>query len=398
MIKVVLFFAVLLAAALGVAWLADKDGSVSVVWLGDVYTVHVLTAVLLLLALLVALMLVWSLIATVFRLPSLIGMWSRNRRRQRGFDAVSRGLVAIAAGDGRTAAKQAGEAERLMGQQPLTMLLSAQAAQLQGDADKAGKAFGAMLEQPDTRLVGLRGLFIEAERRADPLAARFYADEAYKLAPGSQWASEAALAYRCREGDWQGAIQLVEQAVSRRLIDKETGKKKRALLHTADALARSSSDPDGAFRSAQEAFRLDPSLVPAAAYLGRRHSEKGEYSRASKILEANWPTGPHPDVAEAYLNVRIGDSGQDRLKRARQLLKMMPADPEARLVVARARNRRPRVPARAREPRTAGAGATHGARLRPDGRARRDRKRQHGSGEGVARARVPRAEGQGLGR
>ncbi len=336
MIRVVVFFAALLALAGGVAWLADKDGAVAVTWLGATYEVHILTGVLALLALMIVLALVWSLLRTLLRLPALMGMASRSRRKQKGYDAVSKGLVAIAAGDHRTAGKQADEAQRLLGAQPLAMLLAAQSAQLAGNSDKAGKAFNAMLDQTGTRLVGLRGLFIEAERKGDPAAARFYADEAYKLSPGTDWASDAALSYRCQEGDWQGALQMVEQAVSRRLITKEAGRSQRALLLTADALARAPHDPDGAFRAAQEAVKLDPSLVPAAAFLGRRYAEKGELLRASKMLEANWVKGPHPDVAEAYLNVRIGDSGKDKLKRARTLLRLAPAHPESRLTVARA--------------------------------------------------------------
>jgi HemY protein len=336
MIRVVIFLAGLLALAFGMAWLADKDGTVAVTWLGATYEVHILTAVLALLVSMMALIVLWNLLRTVLRLPALMGMASRNRRKQKGYDAVSRGLVAIAAGDHRTAGKQAEEAQRLLGAQPLAMLLSAQSAQLAGDGDKAGKAFNSMLEQSDTRLVGLRGLFIEAERKGDGPAARFYADEAHKLAPGTEWASEAALSYRCQDGDWPGALQLVEQAVSRRLITKEAGRMQRALLLTADALTRAPHDPDGAFRAAQEAVKLDPSLVPAAAFLGRRYAEKAELSRASKLLETNWTTGPHPDVAEAYLNVRLGDSGKDKLKRARTLLRLTPTHPEARLTVARA--------------------------------------------------------------
>mgnify|MGYP002654820744 FL=1 len=131
-------------------------------------------------------------------------------------------------------------------------------------------------------------------------------------------------------------MALVEQAASRRMIDKETARKQRAILLTADALDRSAREPEGSLTAAKEAVRLDPGLAPAAAFLGRRTSEKGEYSRASKIIEAAWNVQPHPDLAEAYLDVRLGDSALDRLKRAKTLLKLKPGETEARLAVARA--------------------------------------------------------------
>ncbi len=336
MIRVVLFLAFVLAVALGVAWIADRPGQVVVTWLGRTVELDILTAIIAFLLATIALAVTWSLIRLVLRLPSIIAFASRSRRRQKGFEAVARGMVAVSAGDARTAQKQAAEAQRLLGHEPLTMLLSAQSAQLAGDGGKAEKAFTAMLEHKDTRLVGLRGLHIEASRRGDGDAATFYAAEAYKLAPAADWASEAALAQRCRDRDWLGAMALVEQAVSRRLIDKETGRRQRAVLLTADALDRGPRDPEASLRAAQEAVKLAPALAPAAAYLGRRLSEKGDYRGASKVLEAAWKQQPHPEVAEAYLDVRLGDAAQDRLKRAKTLQRIAPRDAEARLIVARA--------------------------------------------------------------
>jgi HemY protein len=336
MIRVLVFLALLLAAALGFAWLADRPGSVALTWQNRVYEVELITALLAVIVLALAFSIAWSLLRTFVRLPAIMSLASRNRRRARGYQAISRGLVAVTAGDARTAQHQAAEAERLLGHEALTLLLSAQSSQLAGEPAKAEKAFGKMLEDSDTRIVGLRGLHIEAQRKGDGQAARFYAEEAYKLAPGSDWASEASLAYRCADRDWLGAMALVEQAASRRLISKDAAKRQRAALLTANALDKDGSDPDGAFRAVQEAVRLDPGLPPSAALLGRKLSGKGDYGKASKILEAAWKVLPHPEVADAYLDVRLGDSAQDRLKRARTLQRLQPAHPESRLTLARA--------------------------------------------------------------
>jgi len=336
MIRVVIFLALALAAALGVVWIADRPGQVVVTWLGRTVELDILTAIVAFLVAAVAMTLAWSLLRLVFRLPSLIAVANRGRRRGRGFEAVARGMVAVSAGDARTAQKQASQAQKLLGAEPLTLLLTAQSAQLSGESGKAEKAFNAMLERADTRVVGLRGLHIEANRKGDDEAARFYAEEAYKLAPAADWASDAALQNRARERDWLGAMALVEQAASRRLVDKDTARRQRAILLTADALDRGSREPEAALRAAQEAVKLAPGLAPAAAFLGRKLSEKGDYAKASRVLEAAWKQEPHPDVSDAYLDVRLGDAAQDRLKRARALQRLCPRDPESRLVVARA--------------------------------------------------------------
>jgi HemY protein len=337
MIRIILFLGIILALALGLSWVADQQGSVAINWLGhrvEIDNMAVVIVALLAVALLMAF--VWNMLRLLFRLPSLMSIASRSRRKQKGYAAVSSGMIAVGTGDAKAAVKQANEAQRLLGNDPLTLLLNAQSAQLSGDSVKAEKAFNGMLENRQMRVVGLRGLYIEAQRKGDEKAAGFYADEAYKLAPSADWASDAALSFKYRARDWLGAMTLVEQAASRRLITKETAHKQRAVLLTADALERRTSDPEAAMRSAMEAIKLDPTMVPAAAFAGRKISEKGDYSKASKILETSWVALPHPDVAEAYLDVRLGDAALDRLKRAKYLLKLMPKDPESKLIVAKA--------------------------------------------------------------
>ena len=70
--------------------------------------------------------------------------------------------------------------------------------------------------------------------------------------------------------------------------------------------------------------------------VARRLSAKGDYSKASRVIETAWKLLPHPDLAEAYLAVRHGDSSHDKLKRARHLAKFMPTSRESRLLIAKA--------------------------------------------------------------
>jgi HemY protein len=336
MIRVFIFLAILLALALGIAWIADRPGEVVVTWLGQRVEVDILTAIAAVLAFSLLLMLAWTLIRTIFRIPGLIGLAGRQRRRAKGYEAVSRGLVAIGSGDVRGAERYAKDARRLLGAQPMALVLDSQAAQLAGDATRAETAFTGMLDREDTRVLGLRGLHVEAERKGDRRAARLYAEEAYKIAPGVAWVGDAMLTYRCQDRDWLGAVAAVEQNAARRLIDKEEARRLRAVLLTADAISRADSEPDAALRSAQEALKADATLVPAAAYVGKRLSGKGDYGKAAKVLETAFKALPHPDLSAAYLDVRIGDSSHDRLKRARVLQRLAPASAEGRLAVAEA--------------------------------------------------------------
>ena len=145
----------------------------------------------------------------------------RERQRRKGYDAVSRGLIAIGAGDARAAARFADSAASSLPDEPLALLLRAQTAQLNGDRAGADEAFRAMAERSDTRLLGLRGLYVEAQRRNDVVAARLFAEQAAKDAPSLAWAGQAVLEFRCRAGDWDGALSVLESHRRSGMIDRD---------------------------------------------------------------------------------------------------------------------------------------------------------------------------------
>ncbi|WP_089173885.1 heme biosynthesis HemY N-terminal domain-containing protein [Bosea sp. AS-1] len=334
MVRVLVYLAVFACLAFGAVWLADRPGEISVIWQGYRIDTSVAIGAIGVVVLAFLVLLVWAVIRFVFGLPSAFSLSSRARRRARGFEAVSRGMVAIGAGDPVAAGRYTGEARRFVPSEPLTLLLEAQTAQLTGNRAQAEAAFKAMLDRSETRVLGLRGLFVEAKRRGDMAAARAFADDAVRRSPSLAWANDALLDFHTNAGDWQAARTAVERRAALRLADKAEARRQRAVLLAAEALDARDKEPERALAAALEAVKLAPGLTPAAALAGRMLSERGDVRKASKLLEAAWRESPHPDVAAAYLDVRPGDSALDRLQRATTLAKLRPADPESVLVLA----------------------------------------------------------------
>jgi HemY protein len=336
MIRVILFLALVGIAALGVAWIADRPGDVAVTWLGFRIETSVTVAAVALAVTVAVAVAIWSLLRTVLRTPDYIAMFLSRRRGERGYRAISRGLVAIGAGDTRAASRAATEARRLVSGEPLALLLDAQCAQLGGDQTAAEQAFRAMAERADTKLLGLRGLFIEAQRRHDAAAALSYAEAAVNAAPALGWANKAILEFHCTTRDWAGALTALERSRRHALVDKADYQRKRAVLLTAQALAAEETDRDAARALAQDALRLAPTLVPAAELAGRLLGEAGELRRAIRVIEKAWEANPHPDLADTYAHLRPGDSARERLARVQTLAQKAPGHIESALAVAQA--------------------------------------------------------------
>jgi HemY protein len=336
MIRIVLFLVLLGLIALGIAWLADRPGDVTVVWYGYRIETSVMVAVFALLLLVALLVFLWSAIRAIVRAPDLFAMFLRNRRGKKGYLAISHGLIAIGSGDVHAARKHANDARRLAPGEPLALLLSAQTAQLSGDRAAAERAFTEMARRPDTKLLGLRGLFVEAQRRDDAVASRLYAEEAAKTSPSPGWAGQAVLEFRSAAGDWTGALAALEKNMRSGLIDRPTYKRQRAVLLTARAMAVEETDRDAAISMVEEAIKLEPTLIPAAALAGRLLAEGGSLRKAGRVLEKAWKANPHPDLADAYTHLRFGDSARDRLSRAESLAQKAHGNIEGTLAVARA--------------------------------------------------------------
>jgi len=334
MIRVVIFLVLVGLLALGAAWLADRPGEVVVTWQGLRIETTVMRLTVGLLVAVAALMFLWIMLSALVRSPFTVRRYMRRRRGERAYEAISRGLIAIGAGDLAAARKHAAEAKRIAAFEPLALLLDAQHAQLSGDHDAADGAFRAMAGRADTKALGLHGLFVEAHRRGDRASAHAFAEEAARENPALGWAGKAVLEYRCLTGDWAGALDLLE--ANKHALDKDAYRRQRAVMLTARALANEETDRDQAKTFALEAAKLEPTFVPAAALAGRMLAEGGELRKAARILHKAWEAHPHPDLAQVFSDLRFGDAARDRLKRIESLAKQVPGHIESALALARA--------------------------------------------------------------
>ena len=335
MIKLLVRFAIVVLLAFAFTWMADQPGQMSVTWLGyQIDEIPIYLVVGLFLLLFFALWFVWWLIRLVFGTPGAVGDFFRLRRNRKGIDALSKGMVAVSAGDAVTAKKQALLAKKLVADSPLAHLLEAQAAQLRGDNSRVTQIYNDMLSEPETELVALRGLYVAARKEGDDDAARRYAEKAHRRDNSLAWSSHAVAGYLSNDEDWPGVAAQIDSQRRAGVIDRDEANVKRAVVMTVQAMAVQDSDADAAIDLAVKAHKLDPGLIPAAVVAGTTLAAHGSLRRASKILEKTWKLNPHPDIADAYVHSRMGDSAQDRLHRVKDLLRVSAGGVEGALALA----------------------------------------------------------------
>lgn len=334
-LKIALLVAIVLGFAAIAAWMADRPGQIAVEWLG--YRIETSVGVLIagLLLLIAVLAALGRLLLLVSRGPRLLARRRELKKRRQGELALVRGLVAVAAGDARDARKQAVAAEGATEGSPLSLLLAAQAAQLNGDMSAAERAYHLMLENPETKFLGLRGLIVLARRRGDNDTALARAREAQALRPGAPWVASEIFGLQAALGEWRAAEETLVGALRHKLIDNAEGKRHRAvvLVGQADA-ALSRGDTREALSLVETAHSLAPDLVAATTRLARLLATTGKLKKAERLIENAWADSPHPDLAEAY-GALVPDEGEElKAKRLTTLSAINPSARESRLLAA----------------------------------------------------------------
>lgn len=300
-------------------WLAGLKGRVS----GDIagFTIETSAgvALLALLVLFAGGYVVVRLLGMLLRLPSMGGRWRMERRRHGGDIAVTRTLIAIAAGAQNDARREAHKARKLLGDTPQTLLLAAEAARLADRDDEAEVAYRTLTSREDAALLGYRGLFRMAVAREDWAEAATLATQAERAHPGADWLRPERSRLAVRAGNWAGALELAPPGPAR--------------VALTVAAAKAETDPKRAAVLAKQAWKLDPALTPAAVAYAGSMREAGRERVAQSVLRHAWTVAPHPDLAVCALLPL-----QDPLERARaaqRLTSANPQHPESRLLLAR---------------------------------------------------------------
>ncbi len=319
-------------------WLANRPGRVEMTWQGYVFETSVGVLVLIAGALMAATAVAYMLWRGTVKAPGAIGRARQGSRREQGYRALTNGMVAVAAGDAEGAKRFARKADGLLNEPPLTMLLSAQAAQLNGDDGAATRYFEAMLERKETEFLGLRGLLNHALKRDDRVKALTLVQRARALRPHTPWVLSACFDLEVRRRRWDEAQASLAQAVKAGAIDDAAGRRhKAAILIERSREAEAAGDAPTAIDLAHKAAALNPDFVPAVTREARLLVRQDRGKQALRLIEKAWARAPHAALAEAYLALAPeGEDPLERVKRLERLIRAQPETPHSLLVLGEA--------------------------------------------------------------
>ena len=313
------YLSLLAVGVAGFLYMARIDGSVEIRVGEHEITAHFAIALLLLALIFGALHVILSLIGKLRRAPRHFRQKRDTRSRVDGEAAVTRALVALAAGAPQRARIEVKRARDRLGDTPQILVLTAEAERLAGREDAAAEAFQLLAKREDARFLGLRGLLRQAIQREDWPTAQRLAREAEAAVPDAAWLREERETLALRTRDWREALALAAPGA--------------AQAQLALAAAMQEPDPARAQELEKQAFQADQGFAPAAVAYSARLRQASNARRARDVLRDAWKTKPHPDIAAAFVEGEA--DALDRVRAAEQLVQVNPKHPESLLLVGR---------------------------------------------------------------
>ena len=341
-IKIILFVALIAVITYGAGLVMDTGGSITMQFAGQEVAITPIQGIIALVALVFALWLaqwVFGILVATFKFfngdETAITRYFGRNKEERGYKALAEGMVALAAGEGKEASDKAATAERLLKRPQLTNLISAQAAEASGDTRRALKYYKRLLQDDQTRFVGVQGLMKQKLTEGDTDTALALAEKAFALRPTHDETMTALFDLQTEKSEWKGAQKTIEAKVRAGKLPKDVGRRREAILGLADARQMlDAGDIDGGQTAAIAANKASPDLIPAAVLAAEMHMLNENKRAATNALKKAWSAQPHPDLAAAFAEIVPDENSAARLKRFSALTRLAVDNTETKLLKA----------------------------------------------------------------
>ncbi len=299
MIKILRLVLIIALVALVVNWFNKQSGISQLQWLG--YQIEISTSLLIGLVFIFAtiILLIDRVLRFIRNLPNMMAYGWQFRRKNNGDRALGLGFVALAAGDSRSAQKQAKKAEKLLGKGLLPDLLAAQAAHLSGDKNAARRYFAQLSKNKDTAYYGLIGIMNLQSQNNDHEKSIAAAQKALKVQPDSIAALTHIFWRKIEEREWEKSLEIIA-LLKPHLSNYEEQKKQfeNREIGLCYLLAHHASEQTDKTVWLKRALKINESNIACLVSLARLYQKSELNKQMTKVLERGFMLNPHQDYIE----------------------------------------------------------------------------------------------------
>lgn len=314
-----------------VLWIAERPGTITIDWMQYKMTFHVGFFFLIMLAVVVVGIIIFTLINTALNMPKTMARYRDMTNKDKGLRALSIGLTAVAAGDAKAASYQAHRARQFLSDDnALSQLLEAQAARLDGREMDASRAFIALMDNKDAAFLGIRGLLQSALDCGDYSGALELGHRALVHHPKQDWILCVVYDLEIKARSWDNARKILYRAEKAGCILTTKANSDRVAMLLAEAeQAKADGGEEIFFRNLNKAYKVDPYFIPTVVRLARMYIERKKHKAAISVIEKAWKHCPHPALVTLWSEVYKPSKNNDLMMRVRWFEKLLSFSPES---------------------------------------------------------------------
>jgi HemY protein len=322
-------------------WISQRPGFVVVEWMDYRLSAQIGIFLLMIAVVVIAALVISKIVGAITSIPRHLAERHEENARRRGYRALTRGFVAIAAGDAKHATKLAKQTRGLLpDDNGLPVLLEAQAARLRGEEGAARHSFEELLKDKDASFFGIRGLLKSSLDAGDNVRALEYARKALAAHPKQGWILKTVYDLELKNRHWDDASKTLAKIERYHAMSAEqVCRDEIALLILQSQRAEREGSNYDMMRKLEKAHRLDPSFVPSTVLLAEKYIAKNKNRKATAIIEKAWKQNPHPDLLVLWNKLAPANKPSDQMRRLRwyeKLVAIKPDSAEGQMAAARA--------------------------------------------------------------
>lgn len=333
--KWLLFFIVtaIFFGFLGIVYLVNP-GSLELIWFGYNIQLSAILAFIILIFLMSILLLIGHSILWLINLPS---KWANHYKKSQESNVETELLnllISSEAENFNTALELTQKMKKKLEKNPFFLWIAGNIFEKTKHYLEAEQCFMALIAQPGTFFLGLKGQIRAAIERGDFNKAYDLLKRAEKDFSSSPWVLKHFLALARKQKKFIDAEKTALRLDDLGYITKDQSKKQLAYIEYQEALQPKISQEQKE-TYLRQAHYLDPSLTQVSEMLAELLHEQGHYAQALSILQATWDHAPTQTLGDLYLKILSPKNEGAAFEKVKEFVKKNPKNPESLLLLAR---------------------------------------------------------------